>query len=67
MEKNDQNDQNFKEKIPNANTSKDKNIFFSLNRKRQILNHCNKPLDRSFPSHQFKLDTLQLFMNSPAI
>lgn len=27
MEKNDQNDQNFKEKIPNAITSKDKYIY----------------------------------------
>lgn len=42
-------------------------FFHSFNRKQHILNLWNKPLDRSFPSHQFKLDALQLFVNSPAI
>lgn len=64
MEKNDQNDQNVKQKISKENTNKG-NFFF--NRKQQIPNLWNNPLDRSFPSCQFKLDTLQLFVNSLAI
>lgn len=64
MEKNDQNDQNVKQKISKENTNKGN---FFLNRKQQIPNLWNNPLDRYFPSRQFKLDTLQLFVNSPAI